>query len=195
VDFTEGLNIRTDGLAPLTDVMAKIKASREEIMEIVQSSDKQRFAVVSIDAKEYIRANQGHSFPVPDLDLLRVSSVEDIPRSENGVEGVVVHGTYKDAWKSIKTQGLSKMTRNHIHFAIGAPGESHVISGMRSSCQVLVYVDLPKAIADGIDFYLSDNHVVLSPGNAEGIIPPAYFKAVLDATTNEPFDLEFPTPL
>lgn len=34
---------------------------------------------------------------------------------------------------AITKQGLSKMTRNHVHFAVGTPGESHVISGMRST--------------------------------------------------------------
>ena len=34
---------------------------------------------------------------------------------------VVVHGTYSKAWQQIRHQGLSKMRRNHIHFAQGKP--------------------------------------------------------------------------
>jgi 2'-phosphotransferase len=193
--FTEGLAIRSDGLVLLSDVLIKAKCSREEVTTVVTGSDKQRFAIILIDGKEYIRANQGHSIPVPDLELKRITSIEDIPKSETTSEGIVVHGTYRNAWKSIKKQGLSKMTRNHIHFAVGTPGESHVISGMRSSCQVLVYVDIAAALADGVDFFLSENHVVLSGGNAEGFILPKYFKAVLDADTNKPFDEDFPGTL
>lgn len=176
-------------------MIAKVKCSEAELKTVVSDSDKQRFALITIDGKEYVRANQGHSFPVPDLELKRITKVEDIPTGENSAEGVVVHGTYRSAWKLIKQSGLSKMTRNHIHFAIGTPGESHVISGMRSTCQVLIYVDVAKAIADGIDFFLSENQVVLSGGNAEGFIPPTYFKAVLDAETNQPFDTDFPGTL
>jgi RNA:NAD 2'-phosphotransferase (TPT1/KptA family) len=36
---------------------------------------------------------------------------------------VVVHGTYLNCWESIKKSGLNKMKRNHIHFAIGYPGD------------------------------------------------------------------------
>lgn len=192
---TEGLAVRPDGFALVSDVIAKAKCSVAELKSVVSDSDKQRFALITIDGKEYVRANQGHSFPVPDLDLKRITSVDEIPKGENSAEGVVVHGTYKKAWDQIKKTGLSKMNRNHIHFAIGTPGESHVISGMRSSCQVLIYVDVAKALADGLDFFISENNVVLSGGNADGFIPTTYFRAVLDAETNQPFDTDFPGSL
>lgn len=192
---TAGLSIRSDGYALLSDVLEITKFTRDEISEVVASSDKKRFALTRIDGKEFIRANQGHSISVPDLELARIGSVEDIPKSENSTQGVVVHGTDAQAWKSIRKEGLSKMGRNHIHFAVGTPGESHVISGMRTSCKVLIYVDIEKAIADGVSFFLSDNHVVLSPGNGDGLVETKYFKAVLDAKTGAPFDEDFPFTL
>ena len=42
---------------------------------------------------------------------------------------------------------FSKMNRNHIHCAPGEPGEDGVISGMRRTCQVYVYIDLQAALA------------------------------------------------
>lgn len=44
------------------------------------------------------------------------------------------------------TQGLSRMARTHIHFAPGEPGADSVISGMRRSCQVVIYINIDKAI-------------------------------------------------
>ena len=38
------------------------------------------------------------------------------------------------------------MNRNHIHFASGLLGENGVISGMRSSCEICIYIDLEKAL-------------------------------------------------
>jgi len=58
----------------------------------------------------------------------------------------VIHGTYYRFWNAIKSNGLSRMRRNHIHFATGLPGDSQVISGMRQSAQVLIYIDVRKAI-------------------------------------------------
>lgn len=195
VSQIEKLPIGTDGFALLTDVLAKVKATREEVLSVVENNDKQRFSIITREGKEYIRANQGHTIDVPDLELKRIKSVEDIPKPEHMHEARVVHGTYIKAWKLIRKGGLSRMERNHIHFAIGTPGETHVISGMRSSAQVLIYIDMAKALADGLEFFISANNVVLSPGNREGAIPPEYFRAVLDAESEKPFDEDFPLPL
>ena len=54
------------------------------------------------------------------------------------------------------------MSRQHIHFANGIPGESEVIRGMRKSCQVINHLDLTKANESGLTFYLSKNNVILS---------------------------------
>lgn len=55
---------------------------------------------------------------------------------------------------------------------------------MRGSSQVLIYVDLEKALLAGIKFYLSDNGVVLSKGDETGYLQPKFFKRVtrLDGT-------------
>lgn len=49
------------------------------------------------------------------------------------------------------------MARNHIHFAIGLPGDKLVISGMRGTCDIYIEVDMEKAMKDGIKFYESAN--------------------------------------
>jgi len=94
---------------------------------------------------------------------------------------VIVHGTYWDAWKIIQNEGLKRMARTHIHFASGLPKDDGVISGMRKSCQVYVYIDAAKCARDGIVFYKSDNNVLLTAGvNNEGTLPPDYFRRVTD---------------
>jgi len=69
------------------------------------------------------------------------------------------------------------MARTHIHFAIGLPGGKEVVSGMRVSCDVIIEVDVEKAMKAGIEFQRSSNNVILSKG-INGIIPPIYFKKV-----------------
>jgi 2'-phosphotransferase len=66
----------------------------------------------------WIRANQGHSFPVKDLDLVKITA-EDV---EN-----VIHGTYIQNWNSIKTQGLSIMSRQYIHCTTALPDEGKTV--------------------------------------------------------------------
>ena len=66
--------------------------------------------------------------------------------------------------------------------ALGLPGKKGVISGMRASSEVVIEVNIARAMLDaGIKFYISKNRVVLSPGNEEGIIPSRYFRQVIDA--------------
>lgn len=184
--------MRSDGLALLTEVCSKIQCSVQEAQQAVVTNNKQRFAIIDIDGSVYIRANQGHSIPVPDLELKRITSESDIPCDARGKPSVIVHGTYFKVWPAIKENGLSKMSRNHIHFAVGTPQESHVISGMRASCELLIYIDLNAAIHDGFDFFVSENHVVLCSGDIQGYLPTKYFKAVLDASTQQPYDSDFP---
>lgn len=54
------------------------------------------------------------------------------------------------------------------------------ISGIRSNSEVGLTVDMDKAIADGILFFLSDNFVVLTRGvNNMGSLPAMYFKEII----------------
>ena len=48
---------------------------------------------------------------------------------------------------------------------------------MRSSSDVRIYIDVAKAMQDGIEFYLSENGVILSQGK-DGVIAPKYFTRV-----------------
>jgi len=123
-------------------------ATAEEVRQVVLSSDKQRFGLrgPSHDGAapiEQIRANQGHTMEGIDADLTPISAA-DIPQA--------VHGTYLEAWDVIKREGISRMSRNHVHLAKDLPGESGVISGMRRSCQVLIWIDI--AAAEQAGFYL-----------------------------------------
>jgi 2'-phosphotransferase len=144
----------------------------DEVLAVVTNSDKQRFAIWERPPL-MIRASQGHSMEgiVPDLDPVNLDEVR-----------LALHGTYSEAWDAIKTKGLNKMSRNHIHLAKALPGESGVISGMRAGCQVLIWVDLVKASAAGIVFMQSANGVILSEGK-DGIINPEYFSHVVDRKT------------
>jgi 2'-phosphotransferase len=63
---------------------------------------------------------------------------------------------------------------------------------MRSSAQVLIYLNVQKALDDGVPLFLSANSVILSPGlGPQGIISPIYFAAVVRAKDKTTFDPDF----
>ncbi|KAJ4479698.1 KptA family-domain-containing protein [Lentinula edodes] len=176
---SEGLPMRADGYVKSTDLLEnpKIKSQALDLaglQQIVNADSKQRYSLVCEDDIWWIKANQGHSIKAVKLDLKPIFTVEDIPSR------TAVHGTNKMAWQSISSQGLSKMTRNHIHLAQGVTG-NNVISGMRKSCEIFIFINVPKALAAGITFFLSDNGVVLTEGNDKGFLEPAFFLSVQNA--------------
>ncbi|KAG5726138.1 putative tRNA 2'-phosphotransferase [Termitomyces sp. T112] len=178
----ERLPMRPDGYVKVKDLMENLKGKGQDIdfsglQELVKADSKKRYDLKEDSGDWWIRANQGHSMEAVKLELQPVLSLKDIPT------GVAVHGTTRQAWKLIAQEGLSKMTRNHIHFAQGIPGNG-VISGMRSSSQILIFLDVPKALDAGIKFFLSDNGVVLSEGQ-DGLILPDFFLNVQDVDGKE----------
>ncbi|KAF8147328.1 KptA family-domain-containing protein [Mycena galopus ATCC 62051] len=176
---SEGLAMRADGCVKVTDLLANPKLKTLDLaalQEIVKADSKQRYNLLFEAGTDpeaglwWMKANQGHSIRTVKLDLEPILSVADIPT------GIAVHGTTKEAWDSISTQGISKMKRNHIHMAQGI-GE-HVASGMRGSAQILIFVDVQKAIDAGLKFFLSHNGVVLSEGDERGFLGAQYFARV-----------------
>ena len=156
------------------------KFSLNDVKYVVETNNKKRFELTERDngqgvKKFFIRAVQGHTITGLDEDSLfeEIKDPKDIP--------FIIHGTDYKAWINfIRFQGLKKMARNHIHFAIGFNNESHVVSGMRNSSDIIIEVDAAKAMKDGYKFLRSKNDVILSPGKGdEGQMPPAYFKNVL----------------
>lgn len=52
---------------------------------------------------------------------------------------------------------------------------------MRNSSQILIFVNVQKALDAGIKFYLSANGVVLTEGNINGFLSPELFLRVENA--------------
>lgn len=169
-----GLNMSQDGFVFVDELLSHPQfrsSTLEDVERVVANNDKQRFKLRSNpdNGRLQIRANQGHSVQVADLELRAVlPGAPDCPP-----EGI--HGSYLKHWPSIRSQGLSRMGRTHIHLAPGLPGEQGVISGMRKNCDLAIYIDVPKAISDGIPFFWSENGVLLTPGDAEGKLSPSFF--------------------
>ena len=153
--------------------MKNLGASREQILDIIKSNDKQRFRLDMINGVEMVGANQGHSKEIGDkIDNDKLMEKITVPVD------LCVHGTYSNVIDEIKKSGLKRMTRSHIHFASGYSDNKKIISGARTDTNVFIELDMTKAMEDGITFYLSSNGVILSDG-IDGIIEPKYFKNII----------------
>jgi 2'-phosphotransferase len=198
------LTMTADGFCPLEEILQSTHPklngwTEQEIRQVVETNDKQRFRLDQKLAAEYaasspqvveaaspdtasaamiwcIRANQGHSIAGINPHLL----LERLSKTDVAALPCIVHGTYREPWNTIEKVGyLSRMKRNHIHCASGLLGENGVISGMRRTCQVYIYMDGAKCARDGIVFFRSDNGVILTEG-VDGELPVTYVSHVTD---------------
>jgi 2'-phosphotransferase len=170
--------------------LKSLQVTFEDIKTVVADNAKQRFSMKPNPALNpppdpgseepsdwVIRANQGHSIAIDSTALLVPITLE-----AGNVPEIVVHGTYYAFYGPItETGGLKKMGRNHIHFSTGLPEDKQgVISGMRGDAEVLIYVDIERSLQDGgILWWISDNGVVLTEGDENGVLPTKYWKKVV----------------
>jgi putative RNA 2'-phosphotransferase len=153
-----GLALDDGGWAEVDDLLAGcarkgVHLTRTELLALVRSSDKQRFAL-SADGRR-IRANQGHSV---DVEL----GLPDAPPPAR-----LYHGTYPGALASIRAEGLRRGARHAVHLAADTTTASKV--GMRRGAPVILVVRADEMAAAGHRFQVSANGVWLTEH-----VPPAF---------------------
>ncbi|MEO6253169.1 MAG: RNA 2'-phosphotransferase [Ferruginibacter sp.] len=145
------LKLDSNGWAD-TDVLIEKLKNRgfdidfELLEEVVTGNDKQRFSF----NEDYsaIRANQGHSVDI-DLALDPAKPPEQL-----------YHGTVAKFIETIKTGGLQKMSRQHVHLSRDIETAKKV--GARRGKPVILVIDSGKMSDDGYVFYVSENGVWLT---------------------------------
>ncbi|XP_054800231.1 uncharacterized protein LOC129304558 [Prosopis cineraria] len=183
------LNMRSDGFVKVNDLLklnmktfANIPLKShtiDDVREAVRKDNKQRFSLIEENEELLIRANQGHTITAVETEnlLKPILSAEEIP--------VCVHGTYRRNLNSILESGLKRMKRLHVHFSCGLPTDGEVISGMRRDVNVLIFLDVRKALDEGMKLYISENKVILTEG-FEGVVPVKYFEKIESWPSRQP---------
>ena len=144
--------------------------TEEEIIDVIHHNHKSRFEVRPEDGSYSVRALQGHS--IRDDLILTKLSVADTPE-------YAAHGTFYDFYESIARHGLmagglqGQSFRRHVHLVQELPWQG-AISGMRSDCDMAIWIKTREAAAAGITFYQSANAVLLT----DTTIDPAFFHSV-----------------
>lgn len=147
------ITLDANGWAPVDGVLKALDVDMADLEKIVSEDDKGRYEF-SVD-QEFIRARQGHSIDV-DVELK-----EYVPASD------LYHGTHPKAIEAIMNDGLMPMSRLYVH--LSKDRETAIKVGSRRGQPVILKIDAVRAHADGHQFWISNNGVVLSKG-----IPPSY---------------------
>ncbi|WP_174826770.1 RNA 2'-phosphotransferase [Ruegeria arenilitoris] len=146
-----GLRLDQHGWARVDDLLKNLKKanrklSRDELFQLVESSDKKRFTLS--EGRLHIRAAQGHSIDV-DLGLEAQCPPDEL-----------YHGTASANLDSIFSDGLNPGRRRQVHFSLDPDTAESV--GQRHGKPVVLRVDALKMFKDGFDFFQADNSVWLT---------------------------------
>lgn len=145
-----GLQLDENGWADLQELIIKLNDKGANVDEatihlVVETNEKKRFAFN--DNKTKIRASQGHSVNV------------DLQLSPATPPAILYHGTALHVIASIMKDGLLKQSRHHVHLT--ANRETAVAVGGRHGKPVVLEIDAARMVAEGFEFYVSDNDVWL----------------------------------
>lgn len=127
----------------------------DDLERIAANNNKQRYSFN--EDKTKIRANQGHSVSGVDLGL-----------PEREPPAVLFHGTYSGAVGAIRSDGIKKMSRQHVH--LSSDEDTAVKVGKRHGQPVVIKIDAAAMYGDGYKFYISENGVWLTEH-----VPSKYF--------------------
>ena len=146
-----GLTLDLQGWVSIGELLIKSDAagtrfSREDLLQIVTTSDKKRFSVSDDGLR--IRAAQGHSVTV------------DLALSPQEPPSVLYHGTTTRFVRSILSAGLKPQARQQVHLSADEATAHRV--GQRHGNPIIFQIEALRMHAKGFKFYLADNGVWLT---------------------------------
>jgi putative RNA 2'-phosphotransferase len=158
---TVGVTLDRAGWVSVTELLAGCeragkRMSLDDLREVVTTNNKRRFEFN--EDCTLIRARQGHSTDV-DLEYEPCSPPE-----------LLYHGTYSEAVEAVRSSGLKKMKRHHVHLSTELRLAMEV--GSRRGKPVLVTVQSGEMHRAGHVFYLTGNNVWLVDE-----VPPQFLSA------------------
>ncbi len=145
-----GISMDANGWVDVDELIEKCTSRNmyldfETLEEVVLTNDKQRFAFN--DEYTKIRANQGHTVNV-DLEFEPTKPAD-----------FLYHGTVEKYLTNIKSNGLQKMKRLHVHLSKDL--ETAIKVGSRRGQPIILKINASKMHEDGYPLYLSKNGVWL----------------------------------
>jgi putative RNA 2'-phosphotransferase len=161
------LDLDREGWCSIQQLVENTDFTLNELMEIVRDDEKQRYAtnpayseaVQSGEPPTEIRANQGHSTSDVKMTFKTV-----VPPT------VLYHGADDQFIEIIFKKGLLPIKRHHVHLS-ATVDVAEAVGGRRKRGYRVLQIDAKQMVADGLQFYISENGVYLADH-----VPPQYLK-------------------
>lgn len=143
-----GLTLDREGWIDIDQLLSKAKKpmiTRAELEQIVAEDEKGRYTIKN----NLIRANQGHS-----TNQVHLTFKKAIPPT------ILFHGTGTTSLDEIMKNGLKPMARHHVHLSHDLT-TAESVGGRRRRGYTVLEINAKKMLADGLNFFISDNGVWL----------------------------------
>jgi putative RNA 2'-phosphotransferase len=144
-----GLTLDPEGWVPFEDlkkaVFVRFDVTEADVLEVIETNQKKRFTLTG----DRIRAAQGHSVGV---DLALPSAT---PPSR------LFHGTTMESWPAIRTAGLKKMQRHHVHLSADVE-TAKIVAARRKGVHIILEIEAARMHSEGHSFFVTDNGVWLT---------------------------------
>lgn len=155
-----GLELEQGGWVDVADLIEAcekngLNLTLDELKTVVENNDKKRFSFDESGTK--IRASQGHSVEI------------EIEFEQKEPPDVLYHRTAEKNVVAILKDGLSKMSRHHVHLSVDVETAQKV--GKRYGKPVIFEVDTNAMRENGFEFYVSANGVWLVDS-----VPPQFLQ-------------------
>lgn len=146
-----GIELDSAGWVPVEEMIQACvrqgyQITRIELETVVENNSKQRFAFN--EDKTKIRASQGHSISV------------ELGLTAQAPPPVLYHGTATRFIESIRSTGLEKRDRQHVH--LSADLQTAVAVGERHGKPTVLRIQAQRMQENGHHFFLSANGVWLA---------------------------------
>ena len=151
------LTLDREGWVLISELTKNTDFTSPELHAIAKADSKGRYSIEGWPEK--IRANQGHS--TEDVKLTFKSAVPPV---------TLYHGTVDGVLETILKEGLKPMKRHHVHLSAELTTAEQV-GGRRRGGTIVLQIDAKQMLADGLEFFLSDNGVWLVSA-----VPAKYIK-------------------
>jgi len=163
--------IKTDDILKLPQLK---NVTLDDIFEIVYDDSRGRYTIKESLDTFYIKANHGHSILIPNSPIKKILNT-------NSYKVLSYECTYQE-WILIKdNKGLR---RKNIELKV--PKNNYNRNYIRYNKSVIIYIDIEKALAQGIEFNMYSNGKILTQG-LNGFVPIDFFAKVYDIKSDSFF--------
>ena len=138
------------GWVSVHDLMKHLKLSYDDLKLAIIHNNKSRYELHD----DKIRASQGHSLDKVPVTQEALEASWQIYREE----GSIWHGTNRTVIDSIRSGGILRGERTHVHLASSTASKV----GKRHNISVIVEVSQDKLREAGYEIYISPNGVILT---------------------------------